>query len=448
MADEKKALHNGPSEEKQYKFVQETIRPKRRIKAKKILSTIGLAILFGIVSCIVFCLCLPLFSDYFEIKDKQITIGKAEEYEGAAVKTESPTIGAKTQAPTAAPTTVNTKKPKSTKEPEPSKTPSASEMLQISKKIQAISEDVNQSIVKVTSIQNSYDLFSNSNQDTNSTAGIIVARSDKNLLIYVAKSKVSATDQIIVTFRDNSVADAKMYNKNDELGIAIISVELEKLTKEQLESVDVVRFDTTDELKTGEPVLALGSPNGHMYSVEYGYISNEPYNDYIVDNTVTLVNTTIDYNANGEGVLVNLDGRVVGFITHTMSFTNQLNTDVNTCYSIRNLKPIITKLVNKKDSIYFGITANDITPEIAYKINIDKGIYVMKVESDSPAFKADIRKGDVITEINGVEITDVAEFNTVINNFNDKDCIQVIYYRTEGDKRVEKKALIEVTIVK
>lgn len=448
MADENKSVHNGPSGEEQYEFVKQIIRPKKKNKIRKVLFTAVLAILFGAVSCIVFCLCLPLFSDYFEINKKQITIGKSEELEGHAVKTAAPTIAVLTASPTTLPTTVRTETPKPTKKPKATKVPDAGEMIVFSKTIQQITKEVNKSIVKVTSIQNSYNLFSNSNQDTSSTAGIIVGKSDKYLLIYVAASKVGATDNIIVTFQNNSVVNGKFFNEKQDLGIAIVAVEVAKLTKEQLQSIEVAAFDTTYEAKTGEPVLALGSPNGHMYSMEYGYISNEPYNDYIVDNAIKLINTTIDYNANGEGVLVNLDGKIIGFITHTMSFTNQLNTSVNTCYSIRNIKPIITKLVNQKDSIYFGITGNDITPEIAYKIHMDRGIYVMKVESNSPAFAADIKKGDVITEINGAEITNVEEYNTVINNFKAKDQVQVIYYRADGDKRVEKKAVVEVTIAK
>ncbi|MDO5521645.1 MAG: PDZ domain-containing protein [bacterium] len=448
MADENKLVHNGPAEEEQYTFVKETIRPKKRSKAKKVGFTVGMAVLFGITSCIVFCLCLPLFSDYFEINRKQITIGKGDELESTATKTIAPEEVTATVVPSIAPTKIKTEQPRHTNTPKPTKTPAVDAIVSISKKIQSISGTVNHSIVKVTCIQNSYDLFNTPSQDTNSTCGVIVGKSDEYLLIYVVQSKVSATDNLIVTFEDSSVVNAKLFNKMDDLGIAILAVEIVKLTKEQLASVDVAEFDTTYELKTGETVIALGSPNGHMYSALYGTVANEPYNDYIVDNAVTLVNTTIPYNSNGEGVLVNLDGKIVAFITHAATFTTQLNATVNTCYSIRSLKPIITKLVNKKDSIYFGITANDITPEIAYRIGMDKGIYVTKVESDSPAFNVDIKKGDVITAINGIEITDVAEYNTIINNFHDKDHVQVEFYRTQGDKKVEKKVLLELSIVK
>ncbi|MDO5293253.1 MAG: PDZ domain-containing protein [bacterium] len=447
MADENKSVHNGPSEEEQYTFVKETIRPKKRSKAKKVGFTIGMAVVFGITSCIVFCLCLPLFSDYFEINSKQITIGKGDGFESVATKTISPEGTSVTAVPTAVPTKIKTEQPKHTSTPKPTKTPASDAVVSISKKIQFISEKVNTCIVKVTCVQSSYDLFDTPGQDTNSTCGIIVGKSDEYLLIYVAQSKVSATDNLIITFADNSVANAKLFNKSDDLGIAIIAVEIAKLTKEQLASVDVAEFDTTYELKTGETVIALGSPNGHMYSALYGTVANEPYNDYIVDNAVALVNTTITYNSNGEGVLVNLEGKIVAFITHVANFTSQLNANVNTCYSIRSIKPIITKLVNKKDSIYFGITANDISPEIAYKIGMDKGIYVTKVDSDSPAFNVDIKKGDIITEINGVGITDVAEFNAIINNFHNKDHIQVTFYRTQGDKKVEEKVLLELSIV-
>lgn len=435
MADEK-------CKEKEYTFVQETIRPKKKSKVKKVAFTISMAVVFGVVSGITFCVCLPLFSDYFQVDSTQIIIGKGDGL-GHGSNMAAP-VG--TTPPTEEPIILPTEKPKNSKEPEAT---DQSEPGISSEIVQKVSAKVNRSIVKVDSMKDSYDVFSNGDTtDTGATCGIVVAKSQKNLLIYVNKARIGESSNIVVTLRNNKVVKASIYSKHEELGIVILAVDLSKLSEEDLDTVDVADFNSSEELEMGQQVLELGNPNGHLYSFAYGYISNAPYKAYIVDSAITLINTTIDFNANGDGVLVNLAGEVIGFITHTSGVTSEMNYDINTCYSLKSLKPIISKLVNKVADIYVGVTVSDITPEIEYKTKVSTGLYIMGIENNSPAFYADLKKGDIITEVDGDTVTSATQFNMVINKYKENEKMTVTYLRDVNGKQVENKATVEVSIIK
>lgn len=427
--------------EKEYTFVQETIRPKKKNSMKKVAITVGTAILFGIVSGIAFCACLPLFSDYFQIDSSQIIIGKGEGHSSSIL------APAASETPASIPTALPTEEPKKTKEPSLVTESGQNDVL--SETIQDICAKVNRSIVKVESMKASYDVFSSGDTtDTGATCGIVVAKSQKNLLIYVNKARIEESQNIVVTFQNNKVVPASVYSKQEELGIAILAVELSKLTKEELDTVEVADFNSEEEVKTGQAVVEVGNPNGHLYSFAYGYVSNAPYDAYIIDNAITLINTTIEFNANGDGVLVNMAGEVIGFISHASTVTSEMNYNINTCYSLKQLKPIITKLVNKATDIYVGVTASDITPDIAYKTNVSAGLYIMGIENNSPAFYADLKKGDIITAVDDESITSAMQFNTVINQYKENEKIMITYLRTINGKQVTKKAAVQVSAVK
>ena len=98
-------------------------------------------------------------------------------------------------------------------------------------------------------------------------------------------------------------------------------------------------------------------------------------------------------NSEGSGVLVNLDGKIVGVIAQ--SFSGEADTGVVTALSISDLRKLIEQLSNNEDLIYLGVRGQDISSSLSQKTGIPTGIYVNSVEEDSPAMNAGIQNGDV-----------------------------------------------------
>lgn len=455
MAEQKKDdSKQNAFEQSNYTFIQETIRPKKRSRIKKVLFTTFLACLFGVLSCVVFCISLPFVAKILKVDRRVISFGAPEE-------TERPLALEMTATPNPSSTVKTTVTPSVTVKPTPTVTPNPTSVvgqieepatitdyMSMYNELKMLANQVNKSIVTVTSVKNGVDVFNNPSENTNSTCGIIIANNGKELLLFVNNERIESANYLMVTFLDGTKVDAKLYSLHEELGIAIVAVEINELPHTVLESIAVAEFGDSRSQVAGDPVIALGNPNGYMYSVEYGFVSNAVYSSYFTDCKVDLINTTIPYNANGEGVIVNLEGKVIGFITNQAQFKNDLNQDINTCVGITRLKPIIERLVNRTDLIYFGIVGNDVTSEIAKKIGVENGIYVMEVKAESPAYEAGIKKGDVITHIGDTQTTNMTLFNNIISIYSDKQQVSVTLLRKNGDVDEEMKVNVVLSTVK
>ncbi|WP_031420766.1 PDZ domain-containing protein, partial [Lachnoclostridium phytofermentans] len=96
--------------------------------------------------------------------------------------------------------------------------------------------------------------------------------------------------------------------------------------------------------------------------------------------------------------------------------------DVSTVIGISRLKPIIEKLANKTERIYFGIIGEDIPQDVLQSFHLTGGIYVTaEVRADSPAFTAGIKQGDIITQINEFSVSMMSNFTSILNNYKPKE---------------------------
>ncbi|HIU67222.1 MAG TPA: PDZ domain-containing protein, partial [Candidatus Caccomorpha excrementavium] len=147
----------------------------------------------------------------------------------------------------------------------------------------------------------------------------------------------------------------------------------------------------------------------------------------IVDNRLNLFNTDITDNEYSDGIIVNMQGQVIGIITHTLK--EGLNEEISTAIGISKIMPIIQRLVNNEDRIYFGIHGEDLPEEILEQAGIENGIYVNEVEAGSPALQAGIMSGDMIVRIGNTPITSMTTFYNTISTYNVRDSVQVLVRR-------------------
>jgi serine protease Do len=403
--------NNKGKEDKKYSFIEERILPSHKRKMKKIAFSIGntvvIAVIFGLISGTVFYLSGSNLAKVFgrENDKKPITFSSPSPTESSSTKSEDK------EEITVIETTVGI---------------SLEDFTKLYSLVSSVATKFNHSVVTVTNVTSEVDAFDNLTDIIESSYGVVIANNGKELLILTNYKKIEQSNKIRITFEDNHTTDAILYEYDKETGIAILAVSIDHIPKETLDKVEVATMGESYYMSTGTPVLALGSPSGYMYSMEVGLVTNKPIDKYITDYKLELFNTDIKNNPNGEGVVTNMDGEIVGIITH--DFSDEMNVNINTVMGITKLKPIIEKLVNRKDTVYFGVVAKDIKAEHYEMIGVTNGVYIVDVDTNSPAIRAGLKCGQVITKINGDSVNSITSFYNLISAYSPGNTVEATVY--------------------
>jgi serine protease Do len=221
-----------------------------------------------------------------------------------------------------------------------------------------------------------------------------------------------ATD-IRVTLNDRRIVAGKLVGADPLTDLAVI-----KVNESNLPSVPL--GDST-KLHPGQTVLAFGNPLGFRFTVTRGIVSalNRP-NPFATDRRSPgrFIQTDAAINqGNSGGPLVNAHGEVVGINTFLISQTGGFS-GMGFAIPTQIVRPTVDSLIKtgKVDHGYMGIGISDVTPEQAkfFHVNNATGAVVTQVEAGSPAAKAGLKVGDVITELNGQTIEDAGELQVEV----------------------------------
>ncbi len=229
---------------------------------------------------------------------------------------------------------------------------------------------------------------------------------DANGLILTNNHVVADADEIKILFTedfDEKPTDAKVVGRDPDLDLALIKVE----TKRKLEPV---KLGDSDALEVGEYVMAVGNPFGQGHSVTHGIISAKGRRspDFAL---ASYIQTDAPINpGNSGGPLVNLKGEVIG-INNAIDARAQ---GIGFAIPINLANAVLPQLKSKGTVArgYIGIQVNDLTPEIANRIDAPKdarGCFVAHVYPGEPAEKSGIRPYDIITEFNSKRIRSANE---------------------------------------
>ena len=239
-----------------------------------------------------------------------------------------------------------------------------------------------------------------------SGSGIIVGKNEKELLIVTNNHVIDGANSIKVVLIDDTEADAEVKGTSASTDLAVIAISLESLTAETLDAIKIAKLGSSNDIKVGEMVVAIGNALGYGQSVTVGYISAKD-REVTVDNTkMTLLQTDAAINpGNSGGALLNLEGEVIGI--NSVKYADE---DVEgMCFAIpvSNVENIIQNLMNSlpdEEKGYLGVGVNDVTEAIAQYYNWPIGIYVVNFSENSAAEEAGILIGDIITGINGIVV--------------------------------------------
>jgi S1-C subfamily serine protease len=427
-------------ESSEYLFIQEQISSKRRSrKVRMLLSllwTIILACVFALVAAVVFYLANPfivkLLGDGTDKKTVEFPTLTPDD-EGKATASGTPT-------PSVTPTPTPSDKEDDKKETVYVTTHVAADIKDLASiygEIRGIASGVNKSIVNIINVSSKVDeLNENENYDVSrATTGLIIANNEVDILILATYDKLQ--DKLRLQLNNDLSVKARLQDFDEDLNLAVIAVSLEDIPDTMKENLEVAKLGESYSLTVGTPVIALGSPNGYVGSMELGIISSKDSSIYITDNKIDLFNTDINYNEKSDGVIVNMSGEVIGIITSKLK--DEQNQNVNTVIGISKIKKSIQSMVNQTERSYFGIKCGDMSEKELKKENLEYGICVTEVEGNSPALEGGLQSGDMIIAINDVAISSVAVFNNTITSLKPKDTVEVTIQRKIKDEPKEMK---------
>lgn len=432
---------SGKSGDQKFDFITETIKKKPINKKRvfgKIIFTFFLAVMFGVVACITFILALPHIKDKLGFEDtKMVTLAEEENGEDVAevrlndvedeadenVKTEEVEADVATeQKPAEVVTQVVQKVEKVEKNLD------VSDYKHLYTQMSGVAYEVKKSLVTVTGVFSDTDWFMNPYEENKATSGVIVADNGKEMLIVAQTKTIKFAHSIKVTFCDGSVHEAVMKKSDVNTGLSVIGVEIEDLSDETREKITMAKLGSSRiATLVGSPVMALGNPIGVSGSQASGTITSSSFVKTMTDTSVTFLTTDMYGAASASGVLVNLDGDVIGIIYQDDTVGDI--PDVIKAYGISDLKGKIEKLSNGQDLAVLGIYGTDVTDAAAEELGIPYGAYVKEVVIDSPAMEAGIQSGDVIVKLGTTEIDSFESFKDAMLKCQPGDLMMVTVMR-------------------
>lgn len=411
-----KEPHRKESEQKpeNYLFMKETIKRKPldvRFYLKRVLAVTVCGVLFGCSAAGAFTLVYSIASDRF-IEKEDISLSGAKPGPVSIGATEPVT-------PAAEPTSAGEDQNSAAEETETefndlqeqetvSVTAAPMEIYEsVYQDALRIAEKPMKAMVRVSGLSDDSDLLDDSFLTYGDEEGVVFLNNETDLYILTNYKKLEDAEIIRVTFCNGAAADGVLCKSDSRTGMAVVRVPMTLLTKEDLDEIYVASLSDSYSLNNEKPVVAIGSPSGDFGSVIYGLITSVSGKITAADCEYSLLGTNIMGSTGSSGVLLNMEGEVVGIIVRTQSDENILK-----AVSIAQLRPLIESLSNGEPLRYLGIRGSSISSAQAVNMEIPQGIYVNSVETDSPAMVAGVQSGDIITGLNEKEIKDMQSYMT------------------------------------
>lgn len=296
-------------------------------------------------------------------------------------------------------------------------------------------ESVSRGVVTISTIRLRYDAFFDVVPVKGIGSGFLL---DGNHIITSAHVILDAR-RVDVIFFNGFRSVGRVIAADPYRDLALVHVE------NAAEEAHPISLGDSDLLRVGELVFAIGSPLGLPGpTITMGVISATGRS--IIGRNVfleDLIQTDAAVNpGNSGGPLVNVNGEAVGVVTALIPFAQ----GVGFAIPINNVKRLIEmiKLYGRPVRAMIGIYTVAINPQLAsaYQLPLMKGLLVVKVIADTPAHHSGIKPGDIITRVNGREVTRLSQLRRLIEDSIEKGFVELEVYREHYGTRILRVPII------
>lgn len=413
-------------EEEKYKFIKEQIRPQKKSYiirfTRKVLETVLSAVVFGGVSGFVFWNINNGPGGSSSLKDKGISAMEYQVPENTAVPANS-TSPAKDSYNSNDMTILE-------------------EHNKASKRLSAVGDKFSSSLVSIISKKDKPAWYNDSQGNTGDVLSGMVLKETARYYYILTPGGLKEPGAVDIEFQDGETVQADYLSSDSNTGLSVFCVEKRNVSGERQSKIVIPEFGSTISVPAGSNIIITGAPNGIMYSVMTGNIIKTGIEMPVTDNIITLFATDVLYTSNSNGIVLNTKGRVIGFVTNLYEKATGHN---NIGFiGISSVIDIINSIVEGKNIPYLGIEGHNVDQKTASAHNISKGIYLTSVYSGSPAYSSGIRVADVITQIDGEEVSSLSALHGILKSHNAGDRIVITVSRKYGKKNNDKKLAVEL----
>lgn len=329
------------------------------------------------------------------------------------------------------------------------KTSSAAEVSGLSD-VSKVAEEVMPSIVAITNVGTvtyNYGYFGSETYEAQSCGSGVIINKDKEYLYIVTNNHVVANaNQLSVQFCDESTVSAEITGTDSADDLAVVQVRLSSIEKDTLNVIKQAVVGDSEALKVGASTIAIGNALGYGQSVTTGIVSalgrtvssTDDTTGQVITNT-NLIQTDAAINpGNSGGALLNGNGEVIGI--NSAKYADTAVEGIGYAIPMSDAVPIIEALINNEDipqSAYLGIHGQDVSADMQQRLNMPSGVYVAKVIQGSAAEEAGIYAGDIITKMEGKEVSSMTLFRSTIAGYKEGDSVKITVARMKNGKYKE-----------
>ena len=295
-----------------------------------------------------------------------------------------------------------------------------------------------------------------------SGSGIIVGKNDDELLIATNYHVVEGADTLSVAFTDGNAVEASVKGFDEERDLAVVSVSLDDVEDDTMDAVSIANIGSSDDLKVGEQVVAIGNALGYGQSVTTGIVSAKNRRMDSDNNTVTdgsddssdgvnLIQTDAAINpGNSGGALLNMEGEVVGINSAKLASTEVEG--MGYAIAISDVTDILQNLMNEtsRDKLddsehgVLGIEGSSVSSEAVQMYGIPAGVFVKKVTEGGAADKAGLKANSVITEFNGKTVSSIDQLMEYLSYYEPDEEVELTVQVPHGTSY--KEETVKVTL--
>lgn len=295
-----------------------------------------------------------------------------------------------------------------------------------------------------------------------SGSGIIVGKNDDELLIATNYHVVEGADTLSVAFTDGNAVEASVKGFDEERDLAVVSVSLDDVEDDTMDAISIANIGSSDDLKVGEQVVAIGNALGYGQSVTTGIVSAKNRRMDSDNNTVTdgsddssdgvnLIQTDAAINpGNSGGALLNMEGEVVGINSAKLASTEVEG--MGYAIAISDVTDILQNLMNEtsRDKLddsehgVLGIKGSSVSSEAVQMYGIPAGVFVKEVTEGGAADKAGLKANSVITEFNGKTVSSTDQLIEYLSYYEPDEEVELTVQVPHGTSY--KEETVKVTL--
>jgi Do/DeqQ family serine protease len=243
---------------------------------------------------------------------------------------------------------------------------------------------------------------------------------------------VEKADKIVITLKDGRSFTGKLVGADPGTDIAVVKIPSENLT--------ALPLGDSSKLEVGDYVVAVGNPFGLGQTVTSGIVSAVGRSGLKIEGYEDFIQTDASINpGNSGGALVNLRGELVGINTAILAPSGG-NVGIGFAVPIRMARVVADQLIayGKVQRGRVGVQIQDVTPDIANAMGLDKvgGALIARVEPNSPAAKAGLKQGDIVTAVDGQSVRNSSDLRNYVGLVRVGQKVELAYRRGKNEDKI------------